>query len=59
MDELALIKDWRRGKGVGEIQVHVKWVRTKFFDVHVTAYHDKFLIIKPTICTNFSNLFLE
>jgi hypothetical protein len=29
------------------------------FDVHVTVHHDKFLIIKPNRCTNFSNLFLE
>jgi len=28
-------------------------------DVHVTVHRDKFLIIKPTRCTNFSNLFLE
>ena len=26
-------------------------------DVHVTVHRDKFLIIKPTKCTNFSNLF--
>jgi hypothetical protein len=29
------------------------------FDVHVTMHRDKFLIIKPTRCTNFSNLFLK
>jgi len=29
------------------------------FDIHVTVHRDKFLIIKPTRCTNFSNLFLE
>ena len=28
-------------------------------DVHVTVHRDKFLIIKPNRCTNFSNLFLE
>jgi hypothetical protein len=28
-------------------------------DVHVTVHRDKFLIMKPTRCTNFSNLFLE
>ena len=27
------------------------------FDIHVSTHRDKFLIIKPTICTNFSNLF--
>ena len=29
------------------------------FDVHVTVHHDKFHTIKPTRCTNFSNLLLE
>jgi len=29
------------------------------FDVHVTVHRVKFLIIKPTRCTNFSNLFFE
>jgi len=29
------------------------------FHVHVTVHRDKFLIIKPTRCTNFSNLFLK
>jgi hypothetical protein len=29
------------------------------FDIHMTVHHDKFPIIKPTTCTNFSNLFLE
>jgi len=24
----------------------------KMFDVNVTVYHDRFLITKPTICTN-------
>ena len=28
------------------------------FDFHVTVHRDKFLIIKPTRFTNFSNLFL-
>jgi len=27
------------------------------FDIHVTVHRDKFLVIKPTRCTNFSNLF--
>ena len=27
------------------------------FDVQVTVHRDKFLLIKPTRCTNFSNLF--
>jgi hypothetical protein len=27
------------------------------FDVHVTVHRDKFLTIKPTRCTNFTNLF--
>ena len=29
------------------------------FDVNVTVHRDKFLIIKPTRCANFSNLLLE
>jgi hypothetical protein len=29
------------------------------FHIHVTVHRDKFLIIKPTRCTDFSNLFLE
>jgi hypothetical protein len=28
-------------------------------DVHLTVHRVKFLIISPTRCTNFSNLFLE
>ena len=28
-------------------------------DVNVTVHRDKFLVIKPTRCTDFSNLFLE
>ena len=30
-----------------------------YFDVHVTVHHVQFLIIKPTGCTNFLNLFLD
>jgi hypothetical protein len=29
-----------------------------FFDVHVTVHCDKFLIIEPTRCTNFSKFFI-
>ena len=29
------------------------------FDVHVTVHRVKFLVIKPTRCTDFSHLFLE
>jgi hypothetical protein len=29
------------------------------FDVHVSRHRDKFLIIIPTRCTNFSNLFFK
>jgi len=38
---------------------HRHYQNVLVFDVHVTVLHDKFLIIKPTRCTNFSNLFLE
>jgi len=40
-----------------------KWYKTNTlslsegFDVHVTMQHDIFPIIKPTRCTNFTNLF--
>jgi hypothetical protein len=34
-------------------------MNVKHLDVHVNVHRDKFLIIKPTRCTNFSNLFLE
>ena len=30
---------------------------SKEFDVHVTVHRDNVLIIKPTRCTNFLNLF--
>jgi hypothetical protein len=33
--------------------------RASWYDVHVTVHRVKFLIIKPTRCTNFSNLFLK
>ena len=33
--------------------------RIQELDVHVTVHRDKFLIIKPTRCTYFSNLFLQ
>jgi hypothetical protein len=39
-----------------KFDVHVTVHRDKF-DVHVTVQRDKLLIIKPTRCTNFSNLF--
>jgi len=29
------------------------------FDIHMTVHHVKFLIIKPTRCTTFSNVFVE
>jgi hypothetical protein len=29
------------------------------YDAHVTVHRDKFRIIKPTRCPNFSNLILE
>jgi len=34
-------------------------LRLLSFDIYVTMHCDKFLIIKPTRCTSFSNLFLE
>ena len=47
---------WVRKIGCGD----VKWIKMpQDFDVQVTVHRDKFLIIKPTRFTNFSNLFLE
>jgi hypothetical protein len=33
--------------------------KINYFDIYVTGNHDEFPIIKPTMCTNFSNLFLK
>jgi hypothetical protein len=41
-----------------ELGINFDWLNLEF-DVHVTVHRDKFLIIKPTRCTDFSNLFLE
>jgi len=41
-------------KNIGEMFT----TQTVESDVHVTVRRVKFLIIKPTRCTNFSNLFL-
>ena len=40
-------------------KARIKSKKSKYFDVHVTVHRETFLIIKPTRCTNFSNLFLE
>jgi len=37
----------------------VHWREVHQVNVHVTVHRDKFLIMKPTRCTNFSNLFSE
>jgi len=42
---------------VGNVKLNIEGKQR--FDVHVTVYCDTFLIIKPTRCTNFSNLFSE
>ena len=39
-------------------ETHCKETWRKFV-VHVTEHRDKFLLIKPTRCTNFSNLSME
>ena len=58
---LGCQQDWvyfgKADRGIFECAVHMK-TRSEF-DVHVTVHRDKFLITKPTRCTNFSNLFLE
>jgi len=43
-----------------QLLITTKWCKvSNEFDIHVTVHRDKFLIIKPTRCTNFSNSFLE
>jgi len=38
--------------------VAIKWKSfVEIFDVHVTVHRDKFLTIKPTRCTDFSNYY--
>ena len=37
----------------------IPYSQVQALDVHVTMHRVKFLVIKPTRCTNFSNLFLE
>jgi len=39
------------------VTVHFELRKNKTVYVHVTVYCVKFLIIKPTRCTDFSNLF--
>jgi len=40
--------------------IHSSGKSSKYsFDVHVTVHRDKFITIKPTRCTDFSNSFLE
>ena len=43
-------------RGIFECAVHMK-TRSEF-DVHVTVHRDKFLITKPTRCTNFSQFYV-
>jgi hypothetical protein len=67
MDTIFLVKKFkgRLGVDVGRRVVSKGFFRNcglyegLEFDVHVTVHRDKFLIIKPTRCTNFSYLFLE
>ena len=48
-----------RGGRLTRCSVKFSGVAIRIFDVHVTVHRDKFLIVKPSRCTNFSNLFLE
>ena len=41
------------------VWLQLKYIIASDFDVHVTVHSKKFLIIKPTRFTNFSNLLLE
>jgi len=36
----------------------LRYTDSHLFDVHVTVHHDRFLTIKPTSCSDFSNIFL-
>jgi len=52
---LKVIFGTGREKAAGDWKKHSnKEIKS---DVHVTVHRDKFLKIKPTRCTNFSNLF--
>jgi len=49
-----------RGTGLPLSHSHaVSEILNNQFDVHVTVHRDTCLTVKPTICTNYSNLFLE
>ena len=61
---------WRESYGGGDVLDTFRWswykykrqywvVYLTFFDIHVTVQRGKFLIIKPTRFTDFSNLFLQ
>ena len=55
--KICLITDW---PCIRDFCIELELKAMSFqFDVHVTVHHDKFLIIKPTRCTHFSNSFLE
>jgi hypothetical protein len=52
--------DIQRAVGVGsEKYAHKGDILSDEFDVYLTVYRVKFLIIKPNRCTNFANLFLK
>ena len=54
LDTPSLVGRWTVNLSVGFMQ-HI----ISEFQVHVTVHRDKFLTIKPTRSTNFSNLFSE
>jgi hypothetical protein len=45
--------------GVDAVIIFIAPNNGEVFDVHVTVHRDEFLTIKPTRCTDFSNLLLE
>jgi hypothetical protein len=67
---LNVLSGWYNYSDSGELSVFVIYImyvdiymstenEWAYFDVHVIVYRDKFLTIKPTRCTDYSNLFLE
>jgi len=49
-----------RGSRKSDVSMRPGWTNLLHaFDVQVSVHRDKILVINPTRCTNFSNLFLE
>ena len=55
---IKLAPRWKRGQGIRQ-QMDSSWLMEDSSTPLSELLFDEFLIIKPTRCTNFSNLFLE